>query len=174
MTLPAVCSPAIPTRTPPDMPIFGTSIRSPSNRKGRTPSCQRVRSSPAGNPRSHRPKDRHLSEQLERLLTGPAPSRDAAIPILPSTQITSLAGPLFAGVTPRTAKSGTNNWGLDPKLFGKHPDGTAIDAASLCVRAPSVIAVRLPADLVANSQFVTTGSLVSNEYRRRQRAVGSS
>jgi hypothetical protein len=34
-----------------------------------------------------------------------------------------------------------------------------VDAASLCVRAPSVLAVRLPADLVANSEFVTTGAL---------------
>ena len=38
-------------------------------------------------------------------------------------------------------------WGLDPALFGKHPNGRAIDADSLCVRAPSVIAFRLPAGL---------------------------
>ena len=43
--------------------------------------------------------------------------------------------------------------------FGKRPDGTAIDPASLCVQAPSVIEVRLPADLVAGSELMTTGML---------------
>ncbi len=101
-----------------------------------------------------------LAEQLERLLTGPAPSRDATDPDAQLyRQITSLAGPLFAGVRTLATKSEANNWGLDPKLFGKHPDGTAIDAASLSARAPSVIAIRLPADLVANSEFATTGTL---------------
>ncbi len=44
-------------------------------------------------------------------------------------------------------------------IFGKHPNGKAIDAASLCVRAPSVIEIRLPADLVAGAELVTTGVL---------------
>ena len=67
-----------------------------------------------------------LAEQLERLLTGPAPSTGADTPDAALyRQLTSLAGPLFAGVTARTTKSGTDNWGLDPKRFGKHPDGTA-------------------------------------------------
>ena len=50
-------------------------------------------------------------------------------------------------------------WGVDPALFGKHPDGTAIDATSLCVRAPSTIEIRLPADLAAGRELVTTGVL---------------
>jgi hypothetical protein len=49
--------------------------------------------------------------------------------------------------------------GLDPAMFGKHPDGRAIDPASLCVRAPAVLEVRLPADLVAGCELVTTGML---------------
>lgn len=49
--------------------------------------------------------------------------------------------------------------GLDPAMFGKHPDGKAIDAASLCVRAPTVITIRLPADVVAGREFVTTAVL---------------
>ena len=44
--------------------------------------------------------------------------------------------------------------GLDPALFGKHPNGSAVEAGSLCVQAPSVIEVRLPADLVAGAEFV--------------------
>jgi hypothetical protein len=49
--------------------------------------------------------------------------------------------------------------GVDPVLFGKHPNGQAIDAASLCVRAPSVIEVTLPAELAAGCELVTTGTL---------------
>ena len=44
-------------------------------------------------------------------------------------------------------------------LFGKHPDGQTIDPDSLCVRAPSVIEIRLPAGLVAGRDFVTTAVL---------------
>ncbi len=49
--------------------------------------------------------------------------------------------------------------GLDPALFGKHPNGSAVDAASLCVKAPAVIEVRIPAGLVEGYEFVATGSL---------------
>jgi hypothetical protein len=44
-------------------------------------------------------------------------------------------------------------------LFGKHPDGSPINSASLCVQAPSVLEIRLPADLFAGAEFVTTGAL---------------
>jgi hypothetical protein len=56
--------------------------------------------------------------------------------------------------------SAKSSWGLDPGLFGKHSKGAArIDDSSLYVRAPSVVEVRLPADLVSNSEFATTGAL---------------
>ena len=48
---------------------------------------------------------------------------------------------------------------LDPALFGKHPAGSAIDPASLCVQAPAVVEVRLPAELVEGCEFVTAGML---------------
>ena len=49
--------------------------------------------------------------------------------------------------------------GLDPGRFGKHPNGAVIDAASLCVQAPSVIEITLPADLVEGCELVTGGIL---------------
>ncbi|HKS38943.1 MAG TPA: DUF1592 domain-containing protein [Verrucomicrobiae bacterium] len=61
--------------------------------------------------------------------------------------------PSTAGETPAAT------WALDPAQFGKHPNGSAIDAVSLCVRAPDVIEIRLPSDLVAGYEFVTTGVL---------------
>src|SRR5205085_9806652 len=90
-------------------------------------------------------------------------------------QLASFGGPLFAntlsvparlesagGSTPkeqaRLASAATAP-GPDPALFGRHPNGHSIDSASLCVRAPSVLEVRLPSDLVAGCEFVTTGFL---------------
>src|SRR5439155_5838333 len=77
------------------------------------------------------------------------------------------------------ADAGGATWGLDPANFGRHPNGAhpegfrgssaessglpsndqPIDAASLCVHAPSVIEIHLPADLAAGCEFVTTGAL---------------
>jgi hypothetical protein len=77
-----------------------------------------------------------LAEALQALLTAAAPPAtgpDAAL----SQQLSSLAGPLFAGVTPRASA----------------------DSPDIRMQAPSLQEVRLPADLVANSQFVTTGEL---------------
>ncbi len=59
----------------------------------------------------------------------------------------------------RLTGAATNSWGLDPAQFGKHPNGGAIESASLGVRAPSVLEIHLPADLVAGCEFVTTGLL---------------
>jgi hypothetical protein len=103
---------------------------------------------------------RQLAEELQKLLASSAP-REASPDAVLYRQLTSLAGPLFAGPMERTAtaQKSAAQWGLDPAAFGKHPSRTPMDAASLCVRAPSVLSVRLPADLVANSELVTTGSL---------------
>ena len=43
--------------------------------------------------------------------------------------------------------------------FGKHPDGTAIDESSLCVRAPSRFTVRLPLKIAGGRELVTTATL---------------
>lgn len=82
-------------------------------------------------------------------------------------QLTSLDGPLAgtllhalaAKKAEKAPPAGDSSFGLDPKTFGKHPDGSAIEPASLCVRAPSVIEVRLPADLVQGAEFVASAYL---------------
>ena len=48
--------------------------------------------------------------------------------------------------------------GLDA-VFGQHANGATIDAASLGVQAPAVITLRLPADVAAGREFVTTAML---------------
>jgi hypothetical protein len=115
-----------------------------------------------------------LAGELQKLLTeSPAPPAETPDGAL-HRQLSSLGGPLFAGsragkgaavsAASAAGEGGgraqeTSGWSLDPALFGKHPRGMAIDPASLCVQAPSVIEVRLPADLAAGAELVTTGSL---------------
>ena len=109
-----------------------------------------------------------LADEVQRLLQGgvsslPKESPDIAL----YRQLTSLGGPLLASAlkalsAPPAGDASDDKeikLGLDPALFGKHPNGSPIEPASLCVAAPSVIEVRLPADLVAGAEFVTTGSL---------------
>ena len=62
-------------------------------------------------------------------------------------------------VEPVSPGDGETQWGLDPRLFGKHPLGPSVDADSLCSQAPSVITVRIPAHLAGGRTLVTTAKL---------------
>ena len=91
-----------------------------------------------------------------------ADSPDAVL----SQQLRSISGPFMSAVFNEVASKasdpasgGDSPWGLPASRFGKHPDGRAIDTASLCVQAPDITEMRLPADLVAGSEFVTSGLL---------------
>jgi hypothetical protein len=55
----------------------------------------------------------------------------------------------------------TIEWGPDPAIFGHRLDGKPIDATSLCIHAPAAVTFRLPADLAAGCELVTTGELDS-------------
>lgn len=106
-----------------------------------------------------------LASDLQKLLQGVAPadkeSPDAAL----YYDLRALGGPLYKSVVPSLSTgskpqvSSDSSWGLDPKLFGHHPNGTAIDPANLCVKAPSVTEIKLPADLVLGWEIVTSGTL---------------
>jgi hypothetical protein len=115
-------------------------------------------------------RKQELAVAIQHLLTsGPPPTDDT-----PDTrlyhQLSSLNGPLLRGAPGRTVAHSARpttttiagydpEWGLDPVLFGHHPNGQAVDPASLCVQAPSIIEIRLPADLVSGLEFVTSGAL---------------
>ena len=62
-------------------------------------------------------------------------------------------------VQPPNAAAGATQWGLDPAMFGKHPNGKTIAATSLFVRVPSVVKIRLPGYLGAGRKLVTTAVL---------------
>jgi hypothetical protein len=123
-----------------------------------------------------------LGDQVQKLLlNGPAGlAKDAPDAVL-YRQLTSLNGPLLSSILrgsgreeflaetrnpkPETrnnqslATSAATRWGLDPALFGRHPNGAKVNETGLCVRAPSVIEIRLPADLAEGCEFVATAAL---------------
>jgi Protein of unknown function (DUF1592)/Protein of unknown function (DUF1588)/Protein of unknown function (DUF1587)/Protein of unknown function (DUF1585)/Protein of unknown function (DUF1595)/Planctomycete cytochrome C len=113
---------------------------------------------------------RKFAEGVERLLVD-GPPADAKHPdALLYRQLASVGGPLLAKTFTPAPKPDTPaeqadrgaspaGWGPDPTLFGRHPSGAAVDAASLCVQAPSVLEIRLPAELVAESELVTAAVL---------------
>jgi hypothetical protein len=120
----------------------------------------------------------HLAGEVQKLLLGGAAglAKDAPDAVL-YRQLASLKAPLLNSIlrsitgqtsqTPakenrtlsRDAAEPTAGWGLDPALFGGHSHGAKVAATSLCVRAPSVIEVRLPAGLIEGYEFVATGTL---------------
>jgi Protein of unknown function (DUF1592)/Protein of unknown function (DUF1588)/Protein of unknown function (DUF1587)/Protein of unknown function (DUF1585)/Protein of unknown function (DUF1595)/Planctomycete cytochrome C len=109
----------------------------------------------------------HLAESVQKLLQNgpPAGAKKKHPDVVLYRQLSSLGGPLFMRAWPRVAAehrhtaAANTKFGVDPALFGNHPHGSAIDGASLCVHAPSVIEVRLPADLATGTEFVTVGAL---------------
>ncbi len=87
-------------------------------------------------------------------------------------QLASLGGPLLAqtadegrGISGAAAASGRGvvvlgeEFGLDPARFGVDLAGQPIDEASFCTKAPSVVAIAVPSELVEGAEFVTTGAL---------------
>ncbi len=113
-----------------------------------------------------------LAGELQKLLSPQIdPANTVAADVALLQQLKSLSGPLLAGAMkalvadPPAAGRAQSDYGLDESLFGKHPQGGAIDPSSLCVKAPTYIEVRLPADLVAGSELVVGGSIhpASNE-----------
>lgn len=125
-----------------------------------------------------------IADEVQRLLTSGPPAKpdhpDASL----YRELASMGGPLFArrgSAKPAPAAASPTdksqpNWGLDPALFGKHPNGPAVDPMSLCVKAPSLIEVRLPGDLVAGSELVATAVLhreSSTDGSAQVRIVGS-
>jgi hypothetical protein len=118
------------------------------------------------------PEKQRLAEALRALLaSGPSDKEGPDAELY--RQLASLSGPLFsrisrlrlgsastpAGPAGASKTEMSKEWGLDPALFGRGSDGSAFDSTSLCVQAPSVIEVRLPADLMAGAELVTTGML---------------
>ena len=115
-----------------------------------------------------------LADVLQKLLTGTPPTDKESPDGSLYRQLSAPGGPLFS---PQSVKidlasstappkssdgSGTSkpaDYGISADRFGKHPDGTTIEPRDLCLKAPAIVEIRLPADLAAGCELVATGRL---------------
>lgn len=75
-------------------------------------------------------------------------------------QLLSWRGPLRWAVCSNVETvEQSGEFGVDPSLFGKHPDGSSLPGTHLCLKAPQTLELRLPASLLAGAEFVATGTL---------------
>lgn len=105
-----------------------------------------------------------VAEQIQQLLQQDFDSIPADSPDrMTHAQLLAFTGPLLASAWHWKAEADGDepnvSYGIDPARFGKHPDGSDIAANSLCVQAPSLIEVHLPASLVDGAEFVVEGRL---------------
>ena len=113
-----------------------------------------------------------LARELQSMLNSYRPPAKDSPDALLRRQLVALNGPLFRGLlapenlaalrtntAALTNRASASAWGLDPSLFGRHPNGGPLGTANLCVRAPSILEVRLPAELAEGCDFVATTSL---------------
>jgi hypothetical protein len=107
-----------------------------------------------------------LADNIQQLLNAPAPppadSPDATL----LQQLTALNGPLLLEFRRSLATSDDLHAnipntipGPDPAAFGRHPDGTPIEPRDLCLHAPAIFEVRVPAELVAGCELLTDATL---------------
>jgi hypothetical protein len=107
-----------------------------------------------------------LAVEVQKLLTtGPPAAKDSPDAAL-YRQLVSMRGPMsriFRNLPSKAGESEPSNreFGVDPAMFGRRPSKDAIDATDLCVQAPSVVSIRVPADLVAGYELATTAVLDS-------------
>ncbi len=108
-----------------------------------------------------------LALDVQKLLTSTPPTAKDNPDTAFYRQIASLRGPLLGGLdTSAAAKDAAaqsdpanQTIGPDPALFGHHPSGRKMGGADLCVQAPNVTEIRLPAELAAECELATTAVL---------------
>jgi hypothetical protein len=107
-----------------------------------------------------------LAKEVQRVLTPAADKLLSTANAKLAQQLFDWRGPLRWAVcslsTPAEADMSLDNenqLGINPVQFGKHPNGSPLPAEHLCLQAPQILELRLPAALVAGSDFVTTGTL---------------
>ena len=108
-----------------------------------------------------------LALAVQRGLTSGETASQSDAERLQREQLLDWRGPLRWVVCSRgVSTENSDHFGIDPELFGKHPNGTPLSSTSLCVKAPQMLELRLPANLVAGSEFITTATLHSETTTR--------
>lgn len=101
-----------------------------------------------------------LASSLQAVLVADDPQALSEADRVLRTELLDWKGPLrWSETAHETPDAGDETLGLDRALFGSHPDGSAIDPGSLCQQAPHRLSIRLPATLIAGSEFVVSGEL---------------
>ena len=105
-----------------------------------------------------------LAAEAQTMLTAGPPAQKDSPDAKLYRQLVSIQGPLFRGNRDAigNAPAGEPPQGFGSATFGKLPNGEAIDGASLGVKAPSVIEISIPSELVEGCEFVTSGLLHSS------------
>ena len=108
-----------------------------------------------------------LAEQLQSLLTAPSPSAPDSPDAALYANLSAFAGRNGTETPPPPAGQVTYRpeSALDPAIFGHRPDGVALDPASLCMPAPGVLEISLPAELAEGCEFVATAKLDAASHR---------
>ncbi|MFM7151091.1 MAG: DUF1592 domain-containing protein, partial [Gemmataceae bacterium] len=117
----------------------------------------------AGNPQ----EKAKLADQLQALLIGKPPVAGSAPgkvdpDALLYQQLNALGGPLLSRFKPDAPNPNAapgSGLGLDADLFGKHPDGSTLDANTLAMKAPGVLQVRLPGGLFEGAELFASAVL---------------
>lgn len=112
-------------------------------------------------------KRAELAAELQKLLESGPPSAKGNPDTVLYQQLASMRGPLLSSFAPKIIESRSaddrqrnkSGVGPDPAIFGRHPSGRKLDPADLCVQAPAVTEIRLPAVLAAGCELVTSAIL---------------
>ncbi len=112
--------------------------------------------------RDSAPRD-EIAHRIQKLLQSDPQSLDPNSPdrkLL--TEILALNGPLLRSGFRNTGAGyvgSFSGYGIASDLFGKHPAGRTVGDDLLCVRAPSSVAVKIPAQLVQGAELVANARL---------------
>jgi hypothetical protein len=107
-----------------------------------------------------------LATELQQLLNAPEPPPADSPNHALLQQLTTFNGPLFIDLR-RTLPANTPDApaipdsipGPDASAFGRHPSGATLKPTDLCLQAPAVFEVRVPAELVAGCELVADATL---------------
>ncbi|MFN6190279.1 MAG: DUF1592 domain-containing protein [Planctomycetia bacterium] len=110
-----------------------------------------------------------LAAEIEQLLSaaGVEPAKNSSDAEL-RRLLRSATGPLLAGIKPQAppatasvsvSEGDTNQVGLDPARYGRHPQGLTVAAGDLGMQAPDSITITIPAELTEGCEFVTVAGL---------------
>ncbi len=114
-----------------------------------------------------------LAKEFQRLLETGGPSDSKHPDAVLHRQVFAPNGPLLRSLLAVQDVAGNQSpvdpdWalenresepGLSPAAFGHHPDGTAVESASLCLQAPAALEFRIPGELAEGAELAVTARL---------------